>query len=559
MTLAPDAAAARRGPAVSARPAGGAGRGSRGGRGSAGDPTGSGFRTGGRGVDARRGPRRPPLALLIAAALAAAAASIPLVYLLVRSLEAGLPRIVETLGRGRVLEYAANSLGLAVATTLTALVLGTAVAVVLTRVRVPFPRLWLLVSSLPLAVPSFIAGYGWLVSVPGIQGFLPSWLLLSAVTVPYVTLPVAAALRGASGDLEGVARTLGRPPLRAFLVATWPQVRPAAIAGALLVALYSLSDFGLVALMRFPTLTWGINAAYSASFDRAQAAILALLLVVLALAVVAGERSARGRLARRPARAVAPRPVRRGVLLALLPVVAVAPIIGVAVPLLGLAQRLVQAETLRSIDGPRLLAAVAATLGVALAAALLAVLLALPIAALAARYRGRLVSAIESVGYLGHALPGIVVGLSLVFFSLAVVPALYQTTAVLVFAYAVLFMPKAIGTVRAGLGDVPASLVSVARTLGDSPLRAWMRVTVPLALPSVGVGALLVAIATMKELPATLLLRPTGVETLATELWNRTVAFEFGAAAPYAAVLVLVAAVPAMVLSGIRSTAKEEL
>ncbi len=552
MTLAPDAAAAPTGPAASARPAGGA----------AGDPSGSagsGTATGGRAGDALRGPRRPPAALLIAAVVAAAAASIPLVYLLVRSLEAGLPRIVETLGRGRVLEYAANSLGLAAATTATALVLGTAVAFVLTRVRVPFPRLWLLASSLPLAVPSFIAGYGWIVSTPGIQGFVPSWLLLSAVTVPYVTLPVAAALRGASGDLEGVARTLGRSPLSAFLVATWPQVRPAAIAGALLVALYSLSDFGLVALMRFPTLTWGINAAYSASFDRAQAAILALLLVVLALAVVAGERSARGRLARRPARAVQPRTVSRGVLLSLLPVVAVAPVIGVAVPLLGLAQRLLQAETLRSIDGPRLAAAVGATLGVALAAALLAVLLALPIAALAARYRGRLVSAIESVGYLGHALPGIVVGLSLVFFSLAVVPALYQTTAVLVFAYAVLFMPKAIGTVRAGLGDVPSSLVSVARTLGDSPLRAWMRVTVPLALPSVGVGALLVAIATMKELPATLLLRPTGIETLATELWNRTVAFEYGAAAPYAAVLVLVAAVPAMVLSGIRSTAKEEL
>jgi len=92
-----------------------------------------------------------------------------------------------------------------------------------------------------------------------------------------------------------------------------------------------------------------------------------------------------------------------------------------------------------------------------------------------------------------------------------------------------------------------------------SPLQAWWRVTVPLALPSIGIGALLVAIATMKELPATLLLRPTGVQTLATELWNRTVVFEFGAAAPYAALLVLVAAVPAVILSGVRSAAKEEL
>lgn len=503
--------------------------------------------------------RRLPPWLVGAALVSAAAASIPLVYLFVRSAESGLASVIETLSRGRVLEYAVNSLGLAAATTATALVLGTAVAIVLTRVRVPFARAWLLISALPLAVPSYLAGYGWLVVIPGLNGFVPSWLLLTAVTVPYVTLPVAAALRGASGDLEGVARTLGRGPLRAFFVATWPSVRPAAIAGSLLVALYALSDFGLVAILRFPTLTWGINAAYSASFDRAQAATLALLLVVLALVVVAGERAARRQLPRSAARAVAPRSVGRRMLFSLLPVVAVAPLIGVAVPLLGLLSRLVEAVTLREIDVPRLLGAVGSTVGVAVAAALLAVVLALPIAALASRHRGRLVAGIESVGYLGHALPGIVVGLSLVFFSLAVVPALYQSIVVLVFAYAVLFMPKAIGTMRAGLGDVPPRLVAVARTLGMSPFEAWWRVTVPLALPSVGIGALLVAIATMKELPATLLLRPTGVQTLATELWNRTVVFEFGAAAPYAALLVLVAAVPAMILSGVRSAAKEEL
>ncbi|OYX52769.1 MAG: hypothetical protein B7Y93_08925, partial [Micrococcales bacterium 32-70-13] len=158
---------------------------------------------------------------------------------------------------------------------------------------------------------------------------------------------------------------------------------------------------------------------------------------MLALVVVVGERAARRQLPRAAARAVAPRAVGRGMLVSLLPVVAVAPLIGVGVPLLGLLSRLLEAATLREIDVPRLLEAVGSTVGVAVAAALLAVALALPIAALAARYRGRLVTAIESVGYLGHALPGIVVGLSLVFFALAVVPALYQSIVVLVFAYAV--------------------------------------------------------------------------------------------------------------------------
>ena len=500
-----------------------------------------------------------PAWLVLLAAVCASAAAIPLVYLVVRAADAGLDELADTLLRPRVLELAANSIVLAVAVTASCLVLGTACAWVLSRVRIPAPRLWLLVSALPLAVPSYLAAYGWLVWLPSLNGFWASWLVMTAVCAPYVILPVAAALRGASGDLEAVARTLGRSLWGAFRSATWPQIRPAAIAGALLVCLYTLSDFGLVSLLRYQTLTWGINAAYGASFDRNQAALLALVLVALALGVVAGERRSRGTLGGAAARSRLPlhRPGRLLVPLGVL--LLVAPAIGVVVPVAGLTTRLLQAATLRVIDVPRLLEAIGATLALAVAGAVVAILLALPVAALAARYGGRLVAAIESVGYLGHALPGIVVGLSLVFFALAAVPALYQSAVVLVFAYAVLFMPKAIGTMRGGIAAVPGSLVDVSRMLGLSPLAAWWRVTARLALPTVGVGALLVAISVMKELPATLLLRPTGISTLATELWSRTTVFEFGAAAPFAAALVLVAAVPAVVLSGIRGVAKEDL
>ena len=128
----------------------------------------------------------------------------------------------------------------------------------------------------------------------------------------------------------------------------------------------------------------------------------------------------------------------------------------------------------------------------------------------------------------------------------------------LVFGYTVLFASKAIGTTRASIEAVSPSLTMVARTLGDSPLRAWWRVSVPLALPGIAVGALLVVLATMKELPATLILRPTGVDTLATELWSRTVSIEYAAAAPYAALLVVLATIPAMLLSGVRSERGEE-
>jgi iron(III) transport system permease protein len=499
-----------------------------------------------------------PAWLLLLAALAASAATIPLVYLVVRSLDAGFAELVATLLRPRVLQLTLNSVLLAAAVTVTTLVLGILSAWVLTRVRMPAARFWLLICALPLAVPSYLAAYGWLVWFPALSGFWPSWFVLSMVCTPYVTLPVAAALRGASGDLEAVARTLGRSAFGAFRAATWPQIRPAAIAGALLVCLYALSDFGLVSMLRFQTLTWGISSAYGSSFNRNQAALLALVLVVLAVAVVVGERRNRGRVgAAAPGRGLVPlrRPGRALLPFALL--LLITPVAGVLVPVGGLLSRLLDAATIRAIDVPRLLESIGSTLALALGGALLAVLLALPIAALAARYRGRLVAAIEAVGFLGHALPGIVVGLSLVFFALAVVPALYQSVIVLVFAYAVLFMPKAIGTMRGGIEAVPGSLVDVSRMLGLSPLKTWWKVTAPLALPAVGIGALLVAISVMKELPATLLLRPTGISTLATELWSRTTVLEFGAAAPYAAALVLLAAVPAVILSGIRGTAKE--
>jgi iron(III) transport system permease protein len=286
--------------------------------------------------------------------------------------------------------------------------------------------------------------------------------------------------------------------------------------------------------------------------------VLALLLVVIALVVVTAERSVRGQVNRSVGSHLPLESVKAPVRVLTVALITTPIVIGVVIPLMGLGMRLLQAETLQAIDPSRLAWATANTVGVSVVAAVFALALALPLAALAARYRSRFVGVMESLGYLSHALPGIVVGLSLVFLSLAVLPGLYQTVVVLVFAYAVLFMPKALGTARASIEGVSLELVDVARTLGASPLQAWRRVTLPLALPGLGIGALLVAITTMKELPATLLLRPSGFDTLATELWSKTTAAEFGVAAPYAALLVLIAAIPAMILSGVRGAAKEE-
>jgi iron(III) transport system permease protein len=177
----------------------------------------------------------------------------------------------------------------------------------------------------------------------------------------------------------------------------------------------------------------------------------------------------------------------------------------------------------------------------------------MPIATLSARFPGRAARALEAAGSLPLALPGIVVGLGLVFFSLLAVPALYQSAAMLAFAYGVLFLPKALGSVRTSVAAVPPTLEQQSRTLGHGPAATFWRVTVPLTWPGVLAGGVLAMLTAMKELPATLMLRPTGMETLATQMWRNTEVADYAAAAPYAAVLLLLAAVPAFWLSRVVS------
>lgn len=500
----------------------------------------------------RRRAARAPVALVVAGALSCAAAAVPLVYLVVRAGGSGWSAAAEALLQQRVVELAVNSVTLAAAATGIALAVGVPTAWLVTRAQLPGRALWLVLAALPLAVPSYVAAFGWLSAAPALSGFWGSLLVLASVCTPYVTLPVAAALRTAE-DLEGTARTLGRSPLTAFRTVTWPQVRPAAAAGALLVSLYVLSDFGAVAMMRYDALTWAIHGAYSASFDRTRAATYALVLVALAGTVVLLERGARRRAVARLPRSGAPGgadrvPLGRWTPLAVAGLAGVA-VVSVGVPMTALLRRFAESVQ-RGLDWGQLPAALGGTIGLAAAGAVVAVVLALPIGVLAGRYRTRAATTLESVSYLGHALPGIVVGLSLVFATLTVVPALYQSVAVLAFAYGVLFLPKAVGSVRAATAAVPPALEDVARTLGATGPRVWLRVTAPLAWPGVAAGALLVALTAMKELPATLMLRPTGTVTLATELWSRTAVGAYGSAAPYAVLLVVVAAVPAFLLSG---------
>jgi iron(III) transport system permease protein len=477
-------------------------------------------------------------------------ALLPLAHLTARALEGGPSAFLAVAARPRTVELLLRSTGLAAAVTAACVAIGVAAAWLVVRTDLPGRRIAGMLLALPLAVPSYVAAFAWVSQAPQLAGFWGAFGVLTAVSYPYVFLPVAAVLRGADGGLEEVARSLGHGPVRVLLGVTLRRAWPAAAAGGLLVALYVLSDFGAVSLMRYDTFTLGIYTSYRGTFNRTPAAVLGCVLVALAALVTFAEARARGRAARRIGRGVArlPAVVRLGPARAA-SAAFVAGVLAVAlgVPAVSLAHWTVIGAS-RGVDLPDLAATAAVTLQVAALGAVLTTVLAVPVGVLTARHRGRAAAVLENAVYAGHALPGITVGLALVFVGVRLVPGIYQQLPLLLLAYAVLFLPLAVGAVRSAVALAPPAVEEVARSLGASRPGVLARVTLPLAAPGLVAGTALVFLTIAKELPATLMLRPTEVDTLAVRLWSHTGAGQFAAAAPYAVVLVLLAAVPALVL-----------
>jgi iron(III) transport system permease protein len=187
-----------------------------------------------------------------------------------------------------------------------------------------------------------------------------------------------------------------------------------------------------------------------------------------------------------------------------------------------------------------LASATVASLGLGAVAAVVTVVAALPLAWLAVRRRRPVTVLLERATYVSNALPAIVVALALVTVSIHFVRPVYQTTTLLVVAYTVMFLPRAVVSSRAAMAQAAPVLEDVAHALGQGPLATFRRVTLPLIAPGLGAGAALVFLAVATELTATLLLAPIGTQTLATQFWNASSALAYGAAAPYAALMVVV-------------------
>ncbi|RMG88591.1 MAG: iron ABC transporter permease, partial [Chloroflexi bacterium] len=228
---------------------------------------------------------------------------LPIAYLIIRAAGAGEEGIAYLL-KERTLRIVWNSLTLVLSVTLSAAVIGVPFAWLTSRTNLPFRRMWLILGLLPMVIPSylgavtFIAAFGpkgmlqglleplGVQRLPEIYGFFGAWVVLTLFTYPYVALTVRAALLQNDPALEEAARSMGLSRWQVFWRVTLPQLRPALAAGMLLTALYTLSDFGAVAMMRYNAFTRAIYLQYNSSFNRERAALLALVLVVVTIALL---------------------------------------------------------------------------------------------------------------------------------------------------------------------------------------------------------------------------------------------------------------------------------
>ncbi len=511
------------------------------------------------GPSAARGPivpalrARAPWALLGLSLAVVIVLILPLAFLLVQASSAGASTIASLIFRPLTASLLWNTVRLTVVVTLLCAIIGTAAAWFVERTDLPGRRVWAVLVVVPLAIPDFVVSFGWASLSTWVQGFRGAVLVMTLAVYPLVYLPVAASLRNADPGGEDVARTLGAGRLETFWRVTLGQARVAILGGCVLVALVILAEYGAFEIVGYQTFTTEIFTEFNVSFNVPTASALSLVLVLLSLLVLSGEAGVRrgrrvsraGPLAQRiaePRRLGAWRPVVLACFTLL---------VGLALGVPAGAAIYWMIESGHGyLTGVSLADAAWHTAVYSGCAAALATLMALPVALLAIRHRARGYQLLERSTYLVLAIPGLVIALALSYFTERYAGGfMYQSAPLLVLAYAILFFPLALVGVRASLAQAPPALEDVARSLGQRRLAVLWRVTLPLIGPGLAAAFCLVFLSAVTELTATLILIPTGAQTLATQFWAYQQNLAYGQAAPFALAIIVIAAVPSYVLA----------
>ncbi len=517
---------------------------------------------------------RPPSAPALGIAVATSALmALPLAYVLYRGATGGADTW-QRLWSTRLPDLLQNTIQLSVSVALLTVVIGGGLAWLCVRTDLPLRGLWSWLLAVPLVVPPYVGAFvyiallgpnGWLedwtagvLRFPGFYGYRGATLVLTLFTYPYVFLTASAALRSFNPSLTDAAAISGASGARRFLTVTVPLCRPALVAGAMLVVLYVLSDFGAVALLRENTFTLAIYRQLTGRFDRSAAAALSSILVLMTLVLLFAQTALQGR-ARYYQNATTWRPAPPIPLGAwrwpALAAVAVTLVLSLGFPIgalvywsvQGLQDESTAAAIWRTSSGG-LLSYTWNSLWSAGIAATVTAVLALALASLRVRHPGPLSALLEKTAQAGYALPGVVVALSVVFFLNNYIPALYGTVAAVIIAYVLRFYPQAYQSAHAAYLQVSPAVEEAARTMGRPQWRATLETVVPLIAPGLLTGWALVFLTALKELPATLLLRPAGFDTLPVRIWIQSSEGVFTLAAPAALALIACSFVPMLFL-----------
>jgi len=527
---------------------------------------------------------------LIAALLIAALASVPLVAIAITAPTGGIAGLSQLSG-GILWRYILNTAALMALTGALATAMGVGSAWFVSACEFPGRRVlgWALV--LPLAVPSYIAAYvyadlldfsgpvqtalraitGWEVneySFPPIRSLVGGAIILALVLYPYIYLLARASFAAQSASQFRAARTLGAGPARAFWQVALPAARPAIAGGLALVLMEVLADFGLAEYFAIPTFSTGIFRSWLAMGDKDAAMGLAAFMLAFVVALVALEAATRsGRSDSRDGlREGAQEPLvtlssagKLGAFTACaLPVT-----LGFVVPALHLSTLAVEDQAIRAAASLGEYARASLWLG--LTVAITTTALALTLAFAKRRSETGWIGALTRFATLGYALPGALLAVGL----LAPLGALDQsltgfargslgytggliltgTSVILIYALAVRFLTVAYNALEGGMARIPASLDAAARSLGAGPSRVLAQIYVPLLRPSLLAALALVLIDTLRELPATLILRPFNLETLATRTYRLASDERLVEASIPALILLAVGLIPVIMLT----------
>lgn len=514
--------------------------------------------------------RHPPdWPLLIICLITALIMALPIVYVAWRSLFAGADRWMNLLD-SRIPGLLWNTLSLTIGVTALAVIIGTVLAWLVHRTDLPGTLWWRWLLALPLVIPPYVGamtyiivfgprgwvrtqwqGLDWLTQRVGdyplnIYSFWGVLFVLTMFTYPYVFLIVGASLQKLNRNYEDIARSQGMGIYEVFRNVTFPMLRPAIGAGGILVGLYVLSDFGAIAILRFNTFTSAIYYQMSSNYDNVAASVLSVVLIALTLLFLSAESLTRSRrkFYQTSNSYVPPDRIELGRWrpLALIIVMAVFTI-SVLLPILvlmywsniGIAQGALNTRfwvyAWNSIQVSGL-------------AAIFAMIMAMPLVYLKSRHPSIASSFIDKLAYAGYALPGVIVALGIVFFFNQYVPVLYNSFILIALAMIIRFLPQALQSGSASLSLISPRIDEAARSLGYPPWKVVLRVIVPLMTPGILAGGALVFVSSIKELPATLLLRPPGFDTLSVRVWVEASESIYHMAAPAALVIILISIIP---------------